>query len=128
MSLSNQQQLFTLDVARLIAKADELGIKLTFGEAFRTLDQQNLYFMGYKTVAENGGLMLRKAPVKSKTMQSNHLRRLAVDFNFFIAGVLTYDHPLLEQLGSYWESLDSKNRWGGHFTSFKDAPHFERNA
>jgi hypothetical protein len=60
-------------------------------------------------------------------MQSNHLKRLAVDFNFFIKGVLTYTDPLVEELGKYWESLDPLNRWGGHFRDFYDAPHFERN-
>ena len=31
-----------------------------------------------------------------------------------------------EVLGKYWESLDEKNTWGGSWTTFKDAPHFER--
>ena len=60
-------------------------------------------------------------------MQSNHLKRLAVDFNFFIKGVLTYTDPLIEELGKYWVSLDPLNRRGGHFKNFYDAPHFERN-
>lgn len=127
MRLSKQQQLFTQDVAKLILFANSLGVNLTFGEAYRTIDQQHLYFFGYKIIEDNGGLMLRRAPVRSKTMQSNHLRRLAVDFNFFIAGVLVYEHEYITKIGKYWESLSPKNRWGGHFKSIKDTPHFERN-
>lgn len=127
MSLSKQQRLFSRDIGLLINYAYSIGVELTFGEANRTIDQQNLYFMGYKTIVENGNLMLRKAFVRSKTMNSNHLRRLAVDFNFFINNMLTYDHQLINKLGEYWESLSPQNRWGGNFKSFRDAPHFERN-
>jgi hypothetical protein len=109
--LSTQQQIFTGHVARLIIYAHTLGIELTFGEAYRTEYQQKEY--------------LRTG--KSKTMNSNHLRRLAVDFNFFIKGQLVWDHKLITELGEFWEALDTKNRWGGNFNNFKDTPHFERN-
>jgi peptidoglycan L-alanyl-D-glutamate endopeptidase CwlK len=111
MSLSKEQQEFSIDIAKLIIKANILGIRLTFGDAYRSKEQQEIYFKAKK----------------SKTMKSNHLRRLAVDFNFFIDGKLIYINPLLEKLGHYWESLNKKNRWGGHFSNFYDAPHFERN-
>ena len=108
--LSTEQQIFTQNISQLILKANSLGINLTFGEAFRTEYQQREY--------------LRTG--KSKTMNSNHLKRLAVDFNFFINGRLVWEHPLITELGEYWESINEKNRWGGNF-SFKDTPHFERN-
>jgi len=111
MSLSIQQQIFTQNVAKLILKANSLGINLTLGEAFRTEYQQ----------AEH----IRTG--KSNTMNSNHLRRLAVDFNFFIKGELVYKHPFITELGDYWETLHPANRWGGNFRVFKDAPHFEMN-
>lgn len=111
MKLSDHQQTFTANIAKLINHALVLGIDLTFGEAFRTREQQEIYF-------KNG---------KSKTMNSNHLRRLAVDFNFFIEGKLTYKHPRITELGKYWESLHPMNRWGGNFKNFYDAPHFEMN-
>jgi len=111
MSLSHEQQEFVLDVARLIFFAEENGIRLTAGEFLRTKEQQKIYF-------ETG---------KSKTMNSNHLRKLAVDFNFFLNGKLTYEKSKLIILGEYWESLNEKNRWGGNFKSFTDTPHFERN-
>lgn len=117
MRLSEQQQIFTKNVAKLINYSIEQGIELTFGEAYRTREQQLLY-------VQTG---------KSKTMNSNHLRRLAVDFNFFIDGELTYDWNRVKVLGDYWESLHSANRWGGDWNKndksdgFIDCPHFEMN-
>jgi hypothetical protein len=46
--------------------------------------------------------------------------------NFFKDGKLTYDIPTLKPVGEYWESLNPKNQWGGHWKSFKDVPHFQR--
>ena len=127
MKLSQHQQIFTQNIALLILKANSLGINLTFGEAYRTIEQQALYYHGKSIRVEDLQLELISAKKRTQTMQSNHLKRLAVDFNFFIKGVLTYTDPLVEELGKYWESLDSLNRWGGHFKNFYDAPHFERN-
>jgi len=125
MSLSQDQQLFTQNIAKLILRASTLRIGLTFGEAYRTNDQQYLYYHGL-SISPTGQLV--KANVHSWTMQSNHLRRLAVDFNFFIDGKLTYDpkEPKLIELGKYWESLHPANRWGG-FWKRHDTPHFEMN-
>ncbi len=117
MSLSKHQRIFTLNVSKLIAYAYDNGIELTFGEAYRTREQQFLYVQAGK----------------SKTMSSNHLRRLAVDFNFFINGNLTYQWSEIKSIGDYWESLHPKNRWGGDWNKndikdgFIDTPHFEMN-
>lgn len=116
MSNSNYSDLvqaqiyFVQDVAKLIEHANDLGISLTFGEAYRTKLQQADYV--------RRGL--------SKITTSNHQRRLAIDFNFFINGNLVYEHHLLNMLGRYWECLRAGNRWGGNYKSFKDTPHFER--
>jgi hypothetical protein len=110
MSLHDEQWLFLKDVVRLINFADMYGIELTGGELFRTPEQQRIYL-------DEG---------KSHTANSNHLRRLAIDFNFFINGELTYDPEKIKPLGTYWETLDPKNRWGGNFPGFQDVPHFER--
>ena len=125
MSLSESQQKFTQNIAKLILRANDLNISLTFGEAYRTEDQEYLYFNGL-TIGPKGTLI--KTPRKSWTMDSNHLRRLAVDFNFFIDGKLTYDskNTKLIQLGEYWQALDPKNRWGGSWKT-PDVPHFEMN-
>lgn len=111
MKLSEAQIIFSLNIADLIHFANSKSIGLTFGEAYRTEFQQ----------AEH----LRTG--KSKTMNSNHLRRLGVDFNFFIDGKLTYNKKTLQDLGDFWESLHPSNRWGGNFKSFIDTPHFEMN-
>ena len=111
MSLVKEQAAFLLDVARLINKATELGFVVTGGELARTVEQQAIYVK----------------PGRSKTMNSIHLKRCAIDLNFFKDGKLTYDIPALTPVGEYWESLNSeKNKWGGFWKSFKDVPHFER--
>ena len=118
MSLVNEQAAFLADVAKLINYALANGFLLTGGELYRTQEQQEIY-------VKSG---------RSQTMQSNHLRRLAIDFNVFIAGQLSYDKEKIAPLGHYWESLNAQNRWGGNFDrdwskpdSFVDVPHFERN-
>lgn len=112
MSMVNEQAAFLLDVARLIQKATEMGWTVTGGELYRTAEQQEIY-------VKTG---------RSKTMNSNHLKRLAIDLNFFKDGVLTYEKYLLQPIGNYWESLSPKNSWGGNWETFKDVPHFERRA
>lgn len=134
MSLSKKQSKFTLDVAKLIEYSFSMGIQLTFGETYRTVDQQYLYFKG-KKIGKRG--VLEDAPKRSWTMKSKHLSRLAIDFNFFLVQAngtrkLTYEFEELKVLGEYWESLDDKNEWGGFWLKSngepgKDVPHFQRN-
>ena len=117
MRLSQYQRIFSKNVAKLILFAYDNGIELTFGEAYRTREQQLIYL-------ESG---------KSRTMKSNHLRRLAVDFNFFVDNELTYNWQIVKQVGDYWETLHPNNRWGGDWNKneikdgFIDTPHFEMN-
>lgn len=110
--LVQQQHEFLRDVALLILRAVSFGYTITGGELWRTEDQEKLY------------IQQGKAAPGSET-SSNHLRRLAIDFNFFKNGQPVY---LVTELGSYWEGLNPYNRWGGNFTSFKDYAHFERNS
>lgn len=108
----------------LIAKAAELGIGVTFGDAFRSPDQQYLYFNGL--TFEKGKLVPTRR--RSWTYNSMHLKRLAIDLNHFINGGkdLTWRKEDLQELGDYWESLHPKNRWGGNFSRGKtDVPHYE---
>lgn len=105
-----QQSEFLLDVVKLITKATELGFVVTGGELYRTPEQQQIY-------VKTG---------RSTTMNSNHLRKCAIDLNFFLDGKLTYSVDVLKPLGDYWEALHEKNAWGGNWNSFKDVPHFER--
>ena len=110
MSLVAEQAAFLLDACKLIQKASELGFTVTGGELARTVEQQEIYMKTGKT----------------KTMASNHLKRCAIDLNFFKDGKLVYDIPTLKPVGDYWESLSPQNSWGGNWASFKDVPHFER--
>lgn len=112
MSLVPHQAAFLLNVCKLIQFATDQGWTVTGGELWRTSDQQAIYLRAGKT----------------KTMMSNHLRRLAVDLNFLKEGKPCWDQKLLSPLGDYWQSLHPLNRWGGYFKSLPDVPHFERNA
>jgi hypothetical protein len=116
MTLITEQHLFLLDVAKLIVEAQKQNFIVTGGELYRTAEQQAIHVKAGR----------------SKTMNSKHLQRLAIDLNFFTKGVdgtvqLTYDIAVLKPLGDFWESLSpGKNSWGGNWNSFKDVPHFER--
>jgi len=110
VSLVAEQAAFLLDVAKLINKATELGFVVTGGELFRTPEQQQIY-------VKTG---------RSKTMNSLHLQRRAVDLNFFVDGKLTYDKATLAPLGAFWESLHPLNSWGGNGVKLVDTPHFSR--
>ena len=132
MKLSEKQQIFTRNIGCLIQYATELEIGLTFGEAYRTQSQILLNFFGYEVVKGGVlGIKLQKSRKLSKTLLSRHADRLAVDFNFFINGKLTYDFHKAVALGKYWESLHPNNVWGGDFNKngiedgFVDTPHFE---
>jgi D-alanyl-D-alanine carboxypeptidase len=112
MNLSGEQSAFLEDVSKLIIFVHNVdgGVLMTEGEGYRTLEQQQIYF--------NAG--------KSKTMNSNHLRRLAHDFNFVKDGQMITDHATLKKYGDFWESLNPLNRWGGNFSNLDDYDHFER--
>lgn len=110
MSLVAEQAAFLLDVAKLIQYAHEQGFVLTGGELYRSPEQQAIY-------VQTG---------RSKTSNSLHLSRLAIDFNIFKDGVLTGDKKLLAPLGAYWESLHPLNSWGGNGKTLVDCPHFSR--
>lgn len=115
MKLTEYQFIFTKNIAKLILFAYAKGFTLSFGEAYRPQEMQEIYF--------NKNL--------SRTLNSYHSKRLAVDFNFFIDGNLTYDFADIKILGDYWSSLHKNNTWGGDFNNdgkqngFVDTPHFE---
>jgi hypothetical protein len=66
MSLSTEQAAFLLDMCKLIQYATDQGFKVTGGELSRTPEQQAIY-------VKTG---------RSKTMNSIHLKRCAIDLNF----------------------------------------------
>lgn len=119
LTLGQHQEIFSLQAAHLIFEAQKMGFGVRLGEALRTPEQQKLYF----------------ASKASKTMNSQHLKKLAIDLNLIKDGRLATAKEI-KPLGDFWESLDPLNRWGGSWrglveagkSSFVDSPHFERNA
>lgn len=113
MKLVEHQAAFLMDLVKLLEVATASGFLVTGGELYRTAEQQEIY------VREG----------KSRTRDSNHLRRLAIDLHFFKGGKLVSSRDELRPVGEFWESLyPGVNRWGGNFKNFVDTPHFERNA
>lgn len=117
MSLGQEQEAFVKDVLRLVDRAMALGFGVRFGEVERPLEMQKIY-------VQTG---------RSKTMNSMHLKRCAIDLILVIDGKIC-TREQIKPLGDYWESLDHRNRWGGNWrglvdsgkSRFVDAPHFER--
>ena len=124
MSLSQRQQTFVVMVANLILYAQQEGIALTFGEAYRTQYQQDIH-------RQRGA---------SRVRYSKHQDRLAVDFNIFIDGewiskpekVESNIQDMVRKFGEQWE--EDGGRWGGRFGVKKenydtelgwDSGHFE---
>lgn len=118
MSLVDEQAMFLLDMVSLIHHATVTGFVVTGGELQRPVEMQKLY-------VQTG---------RSKTMDSMHLKKLAIDLNFFKDGKLIQSRDELKELGDYWEGLHPANRWGGNWrglvdagkSHFVDCPHFER--
>lgn len=95
MNLVTLQGNFAQRIALLILHANALGYVVTFGDAYRPPEAT----WGHPN--------------------SNHKRRLAVDFNLFIDGKYQTDSLAYLPLGIYWESLGGS--WGGRF---EDGNHF----
>ena len=122
MTLNEQQALFALNVAKLIAYINEHGFSCTFGEAYRTPEQAAIY------AKEGKGIL-----------HSLHCERLAIDLNLFSGtrklrlyhdGHYLADSHAYEPFGIYFETLNPLNKWGGHFhdisgRSKPDGNHFE---
>jgi hypothetical protein len=110
MTLREQQSRFVVLIAELIQYVyAQPGYELTFGEAYRTKEQQAIYFQGGK----------------SQTMRSKHLTRLAIDLQLFVDGVYQQGWKAYEPLGDYWKRLDPGCTWGGDWVTLRDAVHFE---
>ena len=103
---SKDQRAFALDVALLILFINRSGYDCTGGEWHRTKEQAEW-----------------NAKKGIGIVNSLHRERIAIDLNLFKDGDYlesTEDHRLF---GTFWESLDPLNRWGGRF---EDGNHYER--
>jgi len=106
MTLGQKQEVFLYNVGRLIVWAFENGYHLRPGELQRTVEQQRFYF-------ETG---------KSKTMESRHIDKLAIDLYLIVDGKLAPKYRYAE-LAAKWKSLDPDNVAGYDWAW--DANHFE---
>jgi len=104
MTLGEHQEKFLYLLSLLITKIYELGYKGRIGEALRTPEQAAIYAASGKGISN-----------------SLHTVKLAIDINITKDGVLLTDGMQFEDIGVYWESLDSGCNWGGRF---KDGNHF----
>lgn len=102
MTLRQKQSLFVRKINLLINYAHEMGYELTFGDAARS--QEEASRLGFPN--------------------SNHVRRLAVDFNLFRNGRYLTSTEAHKPLGEFWESLSTDEVeccWGGRF---EDGNHY----
>jgi len=96
MRLSERQQIFALNISKLILHIYSRGYACTLGESYRTPEMAEIY-------AKRG------IGIKN----SLHCKKLAQDLNLF------YEHEYLSntashaQFGKFWVSLHPANRWGG---------------
>ena len=108
LTLHQKQVLFVQNVAKLIQFAfSACEYELTAGEFYRTPEQQARDYAS--------GL--------SKTLDSQHTKRLAVDFNLFINGIIQTDKSKFKVLAEFWINLHPNNK-AGYFWGW-DAGHFE---
>lgn len=107
MTTRERQSIFAVNFAKLILHAESLGYDVTLGEVLRTNEQQEIY-------VKSG---------KSKTRNSQHLKKLAGDLNLFIDGEYQTGREPYKPLAEYWKTLHPDNLagydWGW------DANHFE---
>ena len=108
--LVDAQWAFLLDVAALIGFIESEGDMASGGELQRTTYQQQEY-------VRTG---------RSKTMNSLHLNKLAVDLAIFHDDVWLQDVDSLKKYGAFWQGLHPDNEWGGFWHSIVDTPHFQR--
>jgi hypothetical protein len=110
VSLSKAQQQFTADIAELILYIYANGYSATFGDA-------------YRAPLSHGKMGEFKAYGRAR---SAHKQRLAVDLNLFDRdGNYLTDTESHRMFGTYWKSLNQKNRWGGDFNE-PDGNHYSR--
>ena len=123
MTLRQRQSIFAKNISLLIVWAYENGYEITLGEARRTFSQQLLYFYGYSVKRINGILKLSKTRRATKTMNSFHLKKLALDMNVFIDGKYRTDKEAFKPLAEKWRSMHPKNvsgyDWGWDLNHFQ---------
>ncbi len=115
--LREAQDRFCKHQAFLVGFARSQRFTMSVGDAWRVPDYQKYH--------------VKKGV--SWTLNSQHLKRLAIDFNFFLDDYYLFsdksrldeDKRLIEQVGDYWERLHPNNVWGGRWVKNFDPAHFQ---
>lgn len=108
MTLGEKQRLFAKLLGQfLIWIYEQPGFEVSGGEWERSQAQADA------NAASGAGIS-----------NSLHLKRLAVDLNFFINGVYQDQTEAYRPLGEHWKTLDPLCRWGGDFQTRPDGNHF----
>lgn len=106
-TLHDEQSIFSENVGKLIDFIYREGYQCTLGEAWRSKDQAIIYAKQGKGIKD-----------------SLHCDRLAIDLNLFDdKGKYLKDFKDYEYIGTYWESLNTDNEWGGRWRPSKQHPH-----
>lgn len=106
MTLLEKQQIFSLNVAKLILFIYQSGRAVTLGEASRSPEQAE-----------------RNEQLGIGIANSLHVIRLAIDLNLFYDHTYLRDSEDYEPVGEYWKTLHPLNCWGGDFKR-PDGNHF----
>jgi len=106
MRLSEKQVKFTGMLGKLLVFASDNEIPIKIVELYRSPEKQfNLYKKG-----------------KTKTLNSSHIKGLAVDLAIIKDGQYITEETAYVSLGEYWEEVGGV--WGGSWHTFKDSVHF----
>jgi hypothetical protein len=129
MDIVYTQWEFVKNISKLLTFIEGSNFMVTLGEAYRPYELHLLYLHGLSVEEYGDSLNFVPTKQKARTKTSKHLKRLAIDFNFFIKNDngeydLTYDTYLLTLIGEYWETLNENNVWGG-FWKHPDPTHFQ---
>jgi hypothetical protein len=109
LTLGKAQEMFVeLSVALMEFTLDQ-GYQLRYGETYRPQEMQDLYYKRGST----------------KTKNSQHTKKLAVDLLLFKDGVYLTDAAAYAFMAEYWESLSPYCYAGIRITTLVDANHFE---
>lgn len=101
LRLLEKQWIFSILAAKLILKANEMGYKVTFGEAYRSPQEAARLDALGKGIAK-----------------SLHTKRLAIDLNLFKDGKYLQSTDDHRELGEWWEQQSLPGitcSWGGRF-------------
>ena len=116
--LREKQETFARTLGLFMAWMAEQNYHWTMGDCWRSTDELLCPHCGTGVSYQE----LLKYNGRSKTLQSKHCDRLAIDLNLFIDEKPAQGEHYAP-LGDKWKSLGG--RWGGDFEGFPDYGHFE---